>query len=403
MKKNVKKITAGFLFALGVYAAGNMHLQAEAAAPVETTATKTAMEETTGVDTGTDLEKTAVAEVADVADVAVKVADAQLQVLTEVATAAVESDTSATADEAGAIDAGASVTGTIIQAVGNAAADAVLEEAAANEVATASEAATVGATAADTEMAVANAGGTDAAKETTVNAAGGTAAADAGTTNAATGTDLANAGGAETATSAQQAAAETQAAVITQNTWKLLSMDKARLSATRSLAANAAKVWGAVPINQTAIREATQAAQAAAQATTAAKAAESAVTAATAAATATKPAVPTIGGLEYTKTLNVTASAYGPGNIMWQWGGHTFSGTKVREGVIAVDPSVIPLGTKVYITGYNTPLLPAGGFVAVAEDTGGLIKGNRIDIYIDGTQAQLLQFGMQDVKLYVLK
>lgn len=116
-----------------------------------------------------------------------------------------------------------------------------------------------------------------------------------------------------------------------------------------------------------------------------------------------KPAAPTIAGVAYSKQLSATASAYGPGNIMWQWGGHTFTGTKVREGVIAVDPNVIPLGSKVWVTGYNSPLLPAGGFVATAEDTGGLIKGNRIDIYIDGTQAELRQFGMQDVKVYLLK
>ncbi|TCP55417.1 3D (Asp-Asp-Asp) domain-containing protein [Tumebacillus sp. BK434] len=120
-------------------------------------------------------------------------------------------------------------------------------------------------------------------------------------------------------------------------------------------------------------------------------------------APAPKPAVPTVAGMAYTKTLNMDATAYGPGNIMWQWGGQTFTGTKVREGVIAVDPKVVPLGSKVYVTGYNSPLLPAGGFVATAEDTGGAIKGNRIDIYIDGTQAQLRQFGKQDVKIYILK
>lgn len=53
--------------------------------------------------------------------------------------------------------------------------------------------------------------------------------------------------------------------------------------------------------------------------------------------------------------------------------GITRSGTHVTEGrTIAVDPKVIPLGTKVYIEDY--------GFY-VAEDTGGLIKGNAIDIY----------------------
>lgn len=111
----------------------------------------------------------------------------------------------------------------------------------------------------------------------------------------------------------------------------------------------------------------------------------------------------TVAGHAYARSVNAVASAYGPGNIMWQWGGHTYTGTKVRPGVIAVDPSVIPLGSKVWVTGYTSPLLPAGGFVATAEDTGGAIKGNRIDIYINSNQQSLRQFGLQDVQVYVLK
>ncbi|PWK11289.1 LysM peptidoglycan-binding domain-containing protein [Tumebacillus permanentifrigoris] len=116
-----------------------------------------------------------------------------------------------------------------------------------------------------------------------------------------------------------------------------------------------------------------------------------------------QPAVPTVAGLPYTKTVDVAATAYGPGNINWQWGGYTRIGTKVRAGVISVDPNVIPLGTKVWVTGYNSPLLPAGGFVAVAEDTGGAIKGNRVDLYIEANQQQLVQFGKQNIQLYILK
>ena len=41
--------------------------------------------------------------------------------------------------------------------------------------------------------------------------------------------------------------------------------------------------------------------------------------------------------------------------------------------VIAVDPSIIPLGSKVYVEGYG---------YATAEDTGGAIKGNRIDVFV---------------------
>ncbi|MBL0386443.1 LysM peptidoglycan-binding domain-containing protein [Tumebacillus sp. ITR2] len=116
-----------------------------------------------------------------------------------------------------------------------------------------------------------------------------------------------------------------------------------------------------------------------------------------------QPAAPTVAGKEYSKTVDVAATAYGPGNIMWQWGGKTKMGTQVREGVISVDPNVIPLGSKVWVTGYNSPLLPAGGFFATAEDTGGAIKGNRIDIYIDANHTQLIQFGKQNIQLYILK
>jgi 3D (Asp-Asp-Asp) domain-containing protein len=55
----------------------------------------------------------------------------------------------------------------------------------------------------------------------------------------------------------------------------------------------------------------------------------------------------------------------------------TATGKQIKEGMIAVDPDIIPLGTKVEIKGL-------GNFMA--EDTGGKIKGNRIDIYFDTTE-----------------
>ena len=74
--------------------------------------------------------------------------------------------------------------------------------------------------------------------------------------------------------------------------------------------------------------------------------------------------------------------------------GITASGTTVEEGrTIAVDPSVIPLGSKVKINGHEY----------VAEDTGGAIKGHRIDIYISDHQ-QALTMGVElNVTVYVLK
>ncbi|BCJ86531.1 3D domain-containing protein [Effusibacillus dendaii] len=102
------------------------------------------------------------------------------------------------------------------------------------------------------------------------------------------------------------------------------------------------------------------------------------------------------------KTLAMRATAYGPSDVNWKNGGKTYSGTTVRQGVIAVDPNVIPIGTKVWISGYSNPNLPPDGFQAVAEDTGGKIRGNRIDIYIDTDAQGISQFGVQNVQVRML-
>jgi uncharacterized protein YabE (DUF348 family) len=72
-------------------------------------------------------------------------------------------------------------------------------------------------------------------------------------------------------------------------------------------------------------------------------------------------------------------------------GGITATGASVRWGVIAVDPRVIPLGEKVYVEGYGQ---------ARALDTGGAIKGNRIDLYMNSTEAAL-SYGVRNVMVYV--
>ena len=59
-------------------------------------------------------------------------------------------------------------------------------------------------------------------------------------------------------------------------------------------------------------------------------------------------------------------------------GAITATGTRARIGECAVDPRVIPLGSQVYVPGYGW---------AVAEDTGGLIRGARVDVYIPGLEA----------------
>ncbi|WP_051331030.1 3D domain-containing protein [Aneurinibacillus terranovensis] len=80
-----------------------------------------------------------------------------------------------------------------------------------------------------------------------------------------------------------------------------------------------------------------------------------------------------------------------------------FMGNTLKIGTIAVDPSVIPLGSKVKISGYTCPLLPKGGMIATATDVGSAIKGNRIDIFLPGTPSQVSGFGMQNVSVKVLK
>jgi len=98
--------------------------------------------------------------------------------------------------------------------------------------------------------------------------------------------------------------------------------------------------------------------------------------------------------LNYSGVRSMTATAYttGHGGV----GTRTASGTAVHVGSVAVDKSVIPLGTRMYIV--------AGGNVvyglAVAEDTG--VKGNKIDLYYD-TYDECIQFGRRSCTVYILE
>ena len=106
----------------------------------------------------------------------------------------------------------------------------------------------------------------------------------------------------------------------------------------------------------------------------------------------TAPAAPVVASrsdasLVTSEVLTVVATAYAnPGGI-------TATGAPAGYGDIAVDPSVIPLGTKLYIPGYG---------YGVANDTGGAISGYRIDLCFDST-SQAIDFGRQVVQVYVLK
>jgi len=64
---------------------------------------------------------------------------------------------------------------------------------------------------------------------------------------------------------------------------------------------------------------------------------------------------------------------------------------------------LIPLGTKLYVTGYDYNGLPKGGMVATATDTGSAIKGNRVDIFVPGKSSQAMSFGIQNVKVFILE
>ncbi len=94
--------------------------------------------------------------------------------------------------------------------------------------------------------------------------------------------------------------------------------------------------------------------------------------------------VETIDGFAYTRKEVFESTAY-------TGGGRTASGTRARVGEIAVDPRVIPLGTTVYIEGLG---------LRTAEDTGGAIKGNIIDIYFD-SYSQCRQWGRRSVTVYL--
>lgn len=107
------------------------------------------------------------------------------------------------------------------------------------------------------------------------------------------------------------------------------------------------------------------------------------------------------GNLRY---IDVVASAYDlsyascgkrPGDRGY---GITASGMRAQVGVVAVDPRVIPLGTRLYIEAVD------GSWVygnAIAGDTGGAIKGNRVDLFFD-TYDECIRFGRRKARVYIL-
>lgn len=106
--------------------------------------------------------------------------------------------------------------------------------------------------------------------------------------------------------------------------------------------------------------------------------------------------LPTGETLTYTHTAQVEATAYthtDAGCTMT-----TFTGTTVHVGTVAVDPRYIPYGTRMFIVSND------GSFVygvAEAEDCGGDIKGDRMDLYMP-TFAECMEFGRRDCTVYFL-
>ena len=118
------------------------------------------------------------------------------------------------------------------------------------------------------------------------------------------------------------------------------------------------------------------------------------------------PDYPVIGGgtittasgevLTYTHTMVVEATAYTKTDE--GCGDYTATLTLARYGAIAVDPDVIPYGTRMYIVSNDGEYIYG---IATAEDCGGAINGYRIDLYYD-TTAECFQFGRRDCTIYFL-
>ena len=111
--------------------------------------------------------------------------------------------------------------------------------------------------------------------------------------------------------------------------------------------------------------------------------------------------------VRYTKKIeNVKCTAYTssyedtgkrPGDPGY---GITKNGMEAREGIVAVDPAIIPLNSMLYIE-ITEEGVPDYG-VAIAGDTGSKIKGKKVDLYFDWEREELLKFGVKAANIYIL-
>lgn len=97
------------------------------------------------------------------------------------------------------------------------------------------------------------------------------------------------------------------------------------------------------------------------------------------------------GAMRFSRAAYMEATAYLPSD--GNGAGITATGIAARHGIVAVDPNVIPLGTRLYIPGYG---------MALAADTGGAIRGNIIDLCME-SYGDAISFGRRTVKVYILE
>jgi 3D (Asp-Asp-Asp) domain-containing protein len=94
------------------------------------------------------------------------------------------------------------------------------------------------------------------------------------------------------------------------------------------------------------------------------------------------------------RELDLATTGYdpGPGDNGRAWVGATRSGARARFGIVAVDPALIPLGTRVYVEGYGPGL---------AVDVGGAIKGRRMDLCFN-TSSEARAWGRRRRRVWIV-
>jgi len=106
--------------------------------------------------------------------------------------------------------------------------------------------------------------------------------------------------------------------------------------------------------------------------------------------------LPTGEVLTFKDTMQVVATAYTHTDEGCDF--TTATGTTVRIGTVAVDPRMIPYGTRMFIVANDGSYVYG---VSTAEDCGGAIKGNRVDLYYP-THNECIRFGVRDCTIYFL-